>query len=60
MKESPSSSQIVPMQKPQGSKPKDSLIAALITLLVVGLLLVWLLVATLHYDERLAQNTENP
>lgn len=36
------------------------MIAALITLLVVGMMLVWLLVATLRYDERLAANTENP
>lgn len=42
------------------SHSRDSLIAALVTLLVVGLLLVWLLVATLRYDERLAATTMNP
>ncbi len=29
-------------------------------MLVVGLMLVWLLVASLHYDERMAKNSENP
>lgn len=38
---------------------RDSLIAAFVTFVVIGLLLVWLLVATLHYDARLA-NAENP
>lgn len=39
---------------------KDTFIAGFITLLVVGLVLVSLLVATLHYDERLAATSENP
>ena len=52
------SSSTVPRQKRESRR--DSVIAGLITLLVVGLLLVWLLVATLHYDERLAASTENP
>ncbi|MDE7351370.1 MAG: hypothetical protein K2N25_09895 [Muribaculaceae bacterium] len=39
---------------------RDSVIAGLITLMVVGLMLVWLLVATLRYDERMAAHTENP
>ncbi len=42
------------------SERRDSLVAAFVTILAVGLLLVWLLVATLHYDERLAKNSENP
>lgn len=46
-----------------GRKPherRDAIIAALVTLLTVALLLLWLLFATLRYDERLAKNTENP
>lgn len=39
---------------------RDSLIAAFVTLLAVGLVLVWLLVATLRYDEKIAASTENP
>ena len=39
---------------------RDSFIAALVTFLVVGGVLLWLLVATLHYDERLAASSENP
>ncbi len=42
------------------SERRDSILAALATLLVVGLLLVWLLVATLHYDEKMAATSENP
>ncbi|MDE6022233.1 MAG: hypothetical protein K2G13_01900 [Muribaculaceae bacterium] len=42
------------------SERRDSIIAAFVTLVAVGLLLVWLLVATLHYDERIAATTENP
>lgn len=42
------------------SNRRDSLIAALVTLLATGLLLVWLLFATLRYDERLASHSENP
>lgn len=42
------------------SQRRDSLIAALVTFLAVGLLLVWLLVATLRYDERMAAHSENP
>lgn len=47
----------------QGRKPherRDAVIAALVTFLTVALLLLWLLFATLRYDERLAKNTENP
>ncbi len=42
------------------SERRDSFIAAFVTLVAVGLLLVWLLIATLHYDERMAATTENP
>lgn len=42
------------------SHRRDSIIAALVTFLTVALILVWLLVATLHYDERMAATTENP
>lgn len=42
------------------SERRDSLIAAIVTFLAVGLLLVWLLVATLHYDERMAASFQNP
>lgn len=42
------------------SHSRDSVIAALVTLLVAGLMLVWLLVATLRYDERIAATTQNP
>lgn len=42
------------------SERRDSLIAALVTFLVVGLLLVWLLVATLRYDDKLAASDRNP
>lgn len=42
------------------SERRDSLIAAFVTFVAVGLILVWLLVATLHYDERIAATTENP
>lgn len=52
----PSSS--VPRRKPQ--ERRDALIAALVTLLAVGLMLLWLLVATLHYDEKLAASSDNP
>lgn len=39
---------------------RDSFIAAFVTMLAVGLVLVWLLVATLRYDERIAVASENP
>ena len=39
---------------------RDSLIAAFVTFVAIGVVLVWLLVATLHYDERMAASTENP
>ncbi|MDE6290797.1 MAG: hypothetical protein K2M16_04630 [Muribaculaceae bacterium] len=52
------SSSTVPGQKPQ--ERRDALIAAFLTFLAVGLILVWLLVATLRYDERLAAHSENP
>ena len=42
------------------SQRRDSMIAAIVTFLTVALLLVWLLVATLRYDERLAASSENP
>ena len=42
------------------SERKDSLIAAIVTFLAVGLMLLWLLFATLRYDERMAASTENP
>ena len=42
------------------SHSRDSVIAVLVTLLVAGLMLVWLLVATLRYDERIAATTQNP
>lgn len=48
----------VPGGKPQESK--DALIAAFITILATALVLVWLLVATLRYDEKMATSTENP
>lgn len=42
------------------SERKDSYIAAIVTFIAIGITLVWLLVATLHYDERLATNSQNP
>ena len=36
------------------------MIAAIVTFLAVGLMLLWLLCATLRYDERMAAHTENP
>lgn len=48
----------VSARKPQ--ECRDSVIAGLVTLLTVGLILVWLLVATLRYDERMAATTQNP
>lgn len=47
-----------PRRKPR--EHRDSIIAALVTLLAVGLLLVWLLVASLRYDDRLAASSRNP
>lgn len=44
----------------KASERKDSYIAAFVTFVAVALMLVWLLVATLHYDERMAATTENP
>lgn len=38
---------------------KDSMIAAFVTMVAVALILVWLLITTLHYDERMA-NAQNP
>lgn len=49
---------VVQRRKPQ--EAKDSLIAAFITILATALVLVWLLVATLRYDEKMAASTENP
>lgn len=42
------------------SERRDSFIAALVTFLAIALVLVWLLVATLHYDEKLAASNQNP
>lgn len=42
------------------SERRDSLIAAFVTFLAVGLVLAWLLVATLRYDEKMAASSENP
>lgn len=42
------------------SERRDSFIAAFVTILAVGLVLVWLLVATLRYDEKMAATSENP
>ena len=53
-------SSTVPGRTPKGYGRRDSIIAALITFLVVGLLLAWLLVATLRYDERMAASSQNP
>lgn len=39
---------------------KDTYIAALVTFFAVAVILAWLLLATLHYDERLAVTSENP
>lgn len=43
----------------KASERRDSIIAAFITFFVIGLVLVWLLVATLHYDEKLS-SADNP
>ncbi len=42
------------------SERRDSLIAAIVTFFAVALVLVWLLVATLRYDEKMATSSENP
>ncbi|MDE6547557.1 MAG: hypothetical protein K2L22_01035 [Muribaculaceae bacterium] len=42
------------------SERRDSLIAAFVTIVAVGIVLVWLLVATLRYDEKLTASSENP
>lgn len=42
------------------SERRDTLIAAFVTMLTVGAILVWLLVATLRYDEKLSASKENP
>lgn len=42
------------------SERRDSLIAAFVTFVACALILVWLFVATLHYDEKIAVNSENP
>ena len=44
----------------KASERRDSLIAAFVTFLAVGVVLVWLLVATLRYDEKMAAASENP
>ena len=49
---------VAPVRK--SPERRDAVIAALVTFLTVALLLVWLLVATLRYDERMARTTENP
>lgn len=52
--------QEAPISARKPHERRHALIAALVTFLTVALLLVWLLFATLRYDERLAKNTENP
>ncbi len=42
------------------SERRDSLIAAIVTFVAVGVVLLWLMVATLRYDDKLANNSENP
>lgn len=44
----------------KASQSKDSLIAAIVTFAAIALTLVWLMVATLHYDDKLATTSENP
>ncbi|MDE6638520.1 MAG: hypothetical protein K2K32_09845 [Muribaculaceae bacterium] len=44
----------------KATERRDSLIAAIITFVAIGLVLVWLLLATLHYDEKMAASSENP
>ncbi|MDE6650074.1 MAG: hypothetical protein K2K45_09120 [Muribaculaceae bacterium] len=39
---------------------RDSIIAAVVTIVAAGLLVLWLLLATLRYDEDLASVAENP
>ena len=51
---------MIDMNASLNSHSRDSIIAAIVTFLVVGLLLAWLLLATLRYDERMAATTENP
>ncbi len=42
------------------SERRDSLIAAFVTFLAIGGVLVWLLLTTLRYDDKLAAHSENP
>lgn len=42
------------------SERRDSMIAAFVTILAIGIVLVWLLISTLHYDEKMAASSENP
>lgn len=44
----------------KATERRDSLIAAVITFVAIGLMLVWLLLSTLHYDEKMAASSENP
>ncbi len=42
------------------SERRDSMIAAFATILAIGIVLAWLLISTLHYDEKMAASSENP
>lgn len=42
------------------SERRDSLIAAIVTFLAIALMLAWLFLATLRYDEKIAASSENP
>lgn len=44
----------------KATERRDSLIAAIITFVAIGLVLVWLLLTTLHYDEKMAAISEYP
>lgn len=44
----------------KATERRDSLIAAFITFLAIGLVIVWLILSTLHYDERMAAIQEYP
>ena len=44
----------------KATERRDSLIAAIITFVAICLVLVWLLLSTLHYDEKMAASSENP
>ncbi len=44
----------------KATERRDSLIAAIITILAMGLVIVWLLLTTLHYNEKMAAIQEYP